>query len=152
MNCYVRTATVDELPAIVAMGARFYATTAYGALAPYCPASAQTLGRMLIEQGVLLVAEAPQGLVGMVGLALAPFMFNHAKRSAHEVMWWVDPDARDTGAGIALLRAIEPACRAAGAVAIQMGVLSTSPAHAGSLYRRMGYEQTETSYFKRLDA
>lgn len=146
----VRAATDADLEAAIAMGARFYETTSYQAIADYCPDSARLVGRILIEQGVLLVAERDGRLVGMVGLVVAPFMFNHRVRTAHEVMWWVDPDEREGGAGAALLRAIEPACRAKDVRAIQMLHLATSPPQAALLYRRLGFVHSESSYMKVL--
>lgn len=146
----VRAATAMDMPAILEMGARFYASTEYTAIAPYCYGSAALLGQLLLDTGVVLVAEREGQLLGVVGLSLVPFLFNRSVITAHEVMWWVDEEHRDSGAGVALLRAIEPACRAKGASAIQMLHLATSPRQAGVLYRRLGFSLSETLYFKVL--
>ena len=145
----VRNATLADLPAIVSMSAKFYATTDYTAFSDFCPDTVAGLATTLIEHGVMLVAEAEE-VVGMAGLFVAPFMFNHARKGAYEVVWWVEPEAQGAGAGKALLAAIEPACRAKGCHAIQMVHLATSPAQAGALYERMGYRHTESSYTKVL--
>lgn len=144
----VRAATDNDMPAILAMSARFYATTSYAGFADFDPAAAETLARMMTEQGVMLMAEADGRAVGMVGLIVAPFMFNGAHRTAHEVVWWVDDDQRGSGAGVALLRAIEPACVARGCIAIQMIHLANSPPQAAMLYERLGYVHSESSYTK----
>lgn len=144
----IRRAVADDLPGIVAMGRTFYAQTAYASFSEYSDASALVLCQMMLDSGVLLVAESDGALVGMVGLAITPFLFNHAQKTAHEVMWWVHPSARGGGAGKALLDAVEPACREKGVVAIQMLHLSNSPASAAAMYQRMGYEQSECSYVK----
>lgn len=146
MTATVRPAGTDDLGAAVAMGAAFYATTSYAKIAPYCEDSAALIGRMLMEHGVLLVAESDRRIVGMVGMVLAPFLFNREVVTAHEVMWWVDPDDRESGAGVALLRAIIPACRERGARAIQMMRMIDSPPQADVLYRRLGFEPSECSY------
>ncbi len=138
------------MPAILAMGAEFYATTSYAGWAEYAPESVEVLARMMIDGGVLLLAEVDGRAVGMVGLVLAPFLFNHAHTTAHEVMWWVSPAARATGAGVELLRAIEPACREKGARAIQMMTLANSPAQAAALYAKLGYVPTEHAFSKVL--
>ena len=145
----VRNATLADLPAIVSMSAKFYATTDYTAFSDFCPGTVTGLATTLIEHGVMLVAEAGE-VVGMAGLFVAPFMFNHARKGAYEVVWWVEPEAQGAGAGKALLAAIEPACKAKGCHAIQMVHLATSPAQAGALYERMGYRHTESSYTKVL--
>lgn len=146
----IREATREDFPAMVAMGRRFYESTAFTKLAPFDEASTLQIGELLLAAGVLLVAEHEGKAVGMVGLVIAPFLFNNAKRIAAEVMWWVDPDERNTGAGMALLRAVAPACKAKGADAVQMMTVESSPAHAGLAYRRLGFKPTETAYLKEL--
>lgn len=147
----IRPATHDDLDAIVAMSAKFYATTTYAGWAPMCPDTVRDLAAMLIDTSVMLAAEAEGVVVGMVGLVVAPFMFNRAKRAAYEVVWWVEPDAQGAGIGRALLAAIEPACRAAGCDAIQMVHLSTSPPQAAALYERAGFRLSESSYTKIME-
>lgn len=146
----VRPATEADIPALVAMSRAFYATTSYSGFAPMADDAVVELARAMIATGTMLVATVDGRVVGMVGLFIAPFMFNHAVRTAHEVVWWVDPDARKSGAGHALLAAVEQACRAAGAVAIQMVHLSNSPPQAAALYERMGYRFSESCYTKEL--
>ncbi len=146
----VRLATEADLEAIVAMSRAFYATTSYARFVSMSKDAVAALTRSMMETGTMLVAEVDGRVVGMAGLFIAPFMFNHAVRTAHEVVWWVDPDARKSGAGHALLSAVEPACRAAGAVAIQMVHLSNSPPQAAALYERMGYRFSESCYTKEL--
>lgn len=143
---HVRNATLADVPAIVAMSERFYATTSYCAWADFNPATVEALASNLADNHVMLVAEDASGVCGMVGLFVAPFMFNADKVGAYEVVWWVNPDAQGQGAGKALLAAIEPACKAKGADVIQMVHLSSSPPQAAAIYERMGYAHTESSY------
>lgn len=146
----VRRATQADTEQIVAMGLEFFAATPYAQFANCDETSIAVLAKMMRDTGILLVSEVDGVVTGMVGLVVAPFAFNHALRSAHEVMWWVDPSFRDTGAGIALLRAIEPEARAMGCIAVQMMTLSNSPPQAEALYGRLGYTHTETSFYKGL--
>jgi GNAT superfamily N-acetyltransferase len=142
----IHAATEADIPAIVAMSARFYETTSYAGFAVFDPQAAESLARNMIDSGVMLMA----GDVGMVGLMVVPFMFNPDHRVAYEVVWWVNPEAQGLGAGKALLAAIEPACRAKGCTAIQMVHLANSPPQASALYERMGFAHTESSYTKEL--
>lgn len=142
----IHAATEADIPAIVAMSARFYETTSYAGFAAFDPQAAEALARNMIADGVMLMA----GDVGMVGLMVVPFMFNPDHRVAYEVVWWVNPEAQGAGAGKALLAAIEPACRAKGCTAIQMVHLANSPPQASALYERMGFAHTESSYTKEL--
>lgn len=146
----IRHATPGDAEAIVGMAAKFYATTSYRNFAPFDEQTVGDLALALIGSGVMLVAESDGRLVGMVGLFVAPFMFNRAARSAHEVVWWVDPDAQGAGVGRALLAAVEPACRELGVAAIQMVHLESSPPQAAALYEREGYFRTESCFTKEL--
>lgn len=146
----VRAATLADVPAIVAMSERFYATTSYCQWADFCPETVEALAANLTENHVMLVAEDDSGVCGMVGLFVAPFMFNAGRTGAYEVVWWVNPEAQGAGAGKALLAAIEPACKAKGANAIQMVHLASSPPQAAAIYERMGYAHTESSYTRIL--
>lgn len=147
---HVRHATLEDVPGIVEMSAKFYATTTYAQWAEFNPETVHDLASNLTENHVMLVAEDGGQLVGMVGLFAAPFMFNADTMAAYEVVWWVDPGAQGQGAGKALLAAIEPACLAKSCQAIQMVHLSTSPPQAAAIYERMGYGHTESSYTKLL--
>lgn len=148
----IRKATHADLDAIVSMGERFYATTSYATWAPFCPETSRALGEMIIETGVLLVADVGDRLVGMVGLLVAPSLFNASVKAAYEVFWWIEPEHRGGLTAWRLLQAIEPACREAGCRSIQMVALSTSPVSAEAMYRRAGYKHSESSHTKILEA
>lgn len=147
---HVRPATEDDIERIVEMAHRFYDETLYARTIPSDAATSEILTRMLINTGVMLVAEHEGRVVGMVGLAVVPFMFNRDYLTAHEVIWWVEPEARSSGAGMALMRAIEPACKARGAMTITMMHMHTSPPQAREVYLRLGYTPSEHSYNKEI--
>lgn len=146
----IRNATHNDLAAIVAMSEKFYATTHYSRWAEFNPDTVFDLAVNLIDNHVMLVAEVDGKVVGMVGLFVAPFMFNSNRIGAYEVVWWVNPDAQGAGVGMELLAAIEPACRAKGANAIQMVMMANSPPKAQAIYERFGYGHSETSFTKEL--
>jgi predicted N-acetyltransferase YhbS len=147
----VRPATAADIPACVQMGAKFYATTSYTAMCDYDREAAANVARLLLDSGVLLVADDDGELIGMVGMILSPFVLNPQFTVAYEVMWWVAPDARCSGAGAALVRAVEPACKEKGADAVQQMHLADSPPVAGLMFKRLGYRHTETVYTKALN-
>lgn len=144
----IRPATLGDVSTIVDMSRLFYGTTSYSTWAEFDPETVADLAAMLAENHVMLVAEVDGALKGMVGLFVAPFMFNKHRIGAYEVVWWVDPDAQGAGIGKALLAAIEPACKAKGANAIQMVHLASSPPQAAAIYDRMGFAHTESSWTK----
>lgn len=141
----IRPATLADVPAILPMCRKFYESTHYTAFAPLCMDSLEAVVRGLIAEGVFLVADEGE-LVGMVGLAKVPFLFNQSRLAALEVCWWVNPEAQGHGVGKALLEAVEPAC--AGCDYIQMIHLANSPPQAAALYERLGYRFSESSYIK----
>lgn len=146
----IRAATTDDMPDLIRMGRAFYETTERAGIVPFCPASAEVTARLLLEQGVLLVAEFERHVIGMIGLLVAPSLMNHAYRVASEIMWWVDADARFSGAGLHLIRAAENAAREAGAIELTMVRLDNSPRAAELVYLRRGYRPAEHSYTKVL--
>jgi ribosomal protein S18 acetylase RimI-like enzyme len=133
----IRPATLDDVPAAVRMGLAFRA-----AYAPHLRENPEQMARiatyLLDAPHALLVAVRPGGAVcGMLGLLI----FDHplsGDRTAGELFWWADPDARNAGAGLLLLDAAEQHARAHGAVTMQMIALATNPT-VTELYARRGY-------------
>ena len=146
----IRQATRDDIDAITAMAAKFYETTEYNAHFPFDRESVERLCGLLMDQGVLLVATMDEKLVGMIGLIVAPFMFNHDFLSANEVVWWVDPAVQGLGVGSGLLQFAERHCRERGAKTMQMVTLSNSPEVAAVTYQRAGFRHSETCFTKGL--
>lgn len=146
----IRPATNADVPRIVEMSRLFYGTTSYAEWADFDEETVANLAESLISDHVMLVADVDRKVYGMVGLFVAPHMFNVGVKAAYEVVWWVEPEAQGAGVGKALLQAIESACAERGAAAIQMVHLSTSPPQAALVYERMGFGHTESSYTKRL--
>lgn len=144
----IRPATEADVPAIVAMSRLFYGTTHYADWCEMDDATVEAQTRTLLSDHVMLVAEVDGVVVGMVGLFVAPFLFNANVTGAYEVVWYVDPAARGGRIAWSLLKAIEPACKAKGATRIQMVHMPNSPPQAAALYERFGYTHSETSYTK----
>ena len=146
----IRHATHEDIPRIVEMAARFYAQTRYVEIAPLVNESAAGLALLMMDQGVMLVAESAGNVVGMVGLFIEPFTFNVDKTMATEIVWWVDPEHQRTGIGAELLAGIEPACRDKGADIIRMMCLAGQSESAEAIYSRMGYTASEHAFTKVL--
>jgi len=146
----IRDATEADVDDIVAMSSKFYATTNYRSYTNMDADTVAGLVRMLIDTSIMLVAEDAGEVIGMAGLVIAPFLFNASIKGAHEVVWWVSPDSRGSGAGRELLREVELHAKEKGCRIIQMLTLSTSPAHAGQTYERSGYAHSETCYTKEI--
>ncbi|XQA72068.1 N-acetyltransferase family protein [Xanthomonas sacchari] len=145
----IRAATEADIPAIVAMSRKFYATTDFPGLAPMDDDTVAELAFTLLRS-VMLIAEEDGEPVGMIGAIVAPFMFNRAVRAAYEVVWWVEPHMQRAGLGRSLLRAAADAAQALGASGIEMLTLASSPPQADALLASEGYRLAQRSHFKQL--
>lgn len=144
----IRLATDADLTAIVDMGAKFHAAS--GEHVPYCRESAEASARSVMGMGFILIAEFEGEPIGMLGIVIAPMFFNFAVTFAQELMWWVDTDARGSGAAMRLIREAEGEARDRGASRIHMLRLPNSPAHVASIYDRLGYTTGEVAHVKEL--
>lgn len=144
----IRRATLADVAAIVSMSARFYPTTHYADWVAMDEDSVAGLAAGLIENDVFFVAEKDGELVGMIGLMIAPFLFNRHQKLAVEIVWWVSPEVRGSRIARQLLDVVEQPCRDAGASRIQMVHMPNSPPQAAALYRHTGYAESEISFTK----
>jgi GNAT superfamily N-acetyltransferase len=142
----IRKALGTDAEQLNRMGQRFVADTPYGDLLTISPVRlAETIGHLLGNpDGVVLVSEKGRVLTGMIGL----LAYNHpfsGERTAFEVVWWVQPEAR--GDGVRLLKAAEEWAREQGIQKVQMVAPNE---RVGALYQRLGYVPVETSYQRSL--
>jgi len=134
------------MPVLVTMGRRQVAALFPGWTDN--PLQLTALTAQLIESpdGVVFVADDGDRLVGMIGM----MTFSHhltGEKTAGEVAWWVEPDAR--GIGTALLKQAERWGAEQGALHIQMNAPNT---RVGALYERRGYQMAETTYYRPVTA
>ena len=136
----IRYAEPADFPRLIDMGCRFLTETSYSRfITPDREAMSKTIEK--IRVGVM---EQDERIVGMIGFIVYPHPLSGEMVSG-EVMWWVEPEMR--GKGIKLLRWAENEARQAGARLIQM---IAPDIRVGSLYRRLGYSEVETTYQRRL--
>lgn len=147
----IRHATIDDKPAIVRMALRFIQSTPYRVLLPDADdAGLQALVDTLLLLGdnvAILLAENEGGVFGMLCLVDCPHPAT-GDRYGDELVWWVDPGARNMRAGPRLLTAAEDWIRGRGAKMIKM--VAPIPSDVGRFYERHGYFPTETAYVKLL--
>jgi GNAT superfamily N-acetyltransferase len=141
----IRPATLDDVPAMVTMGRRFLSTVYAGRLADH-PAQLAALATQLIghADSLVLVAEAPDGLIGMIAFTAYAHPMS-GELTVAEVFWWVEPERR--GAGVRLLKRAEQWARNRGAAVLQM---IAPTANVGAFYERLGFAPIETIYQRSL--
>lgn len=142
----IRPATRADIPRIVEMAQRFYDASEYPAVfGPMAKESAAGLAIITMDTGILLVADEGGEVVGMVCLFVEPFLFNPERTIASELAWWIEPEHRGGLLAARMLRAVNAACDAIGAIP-RMATLAGSPPQARALIERMGYAHTESYY------
>lgn len=143
----IRAATFADGQRIVEMAQRFLAVTAYGELLEPTTAAIATLVSTVLEAGVIFVAEADGGLVGMIALVALVHPIN-GRRYAEELTWWVEPEYRRSTIGPKLLGSAEDWARQNGCQGLKM----VAPANSsiGTFYERRGYVLVESAYHKSL--
>lgn len=144
----IRLALESDMPAMLRMAQAFCEAAGVEFSAASCE---QTL-RLLLQQSpnVLFVADV-DGVVGMAGALSFPMYFNHAKKCAQEVFWWMDKEHRGGREGLRLLQALEIWAERTGHDEFTMVALAKlTPEKLHQLYRSRGYEPREQHYTKGL--
>lgn len=149
-NGAVRPATGRDIPSIVEMGKRFHARTAYGALAPLDEATVLArLDREIVrERGVVFIAEGEGRTLGMLGATIGSPWFNERIKVAIELFWWVDEEARRSGAGRELLEELERWWPSRASGLLMMRTPNIEPALMDRLYRMRGFVPWDQYYCK----
>lgn len=141
----IRTATLDDVQQIVAMGQRFRRNI-YADLMRENPTQMAALGTRLIEgaNSCVFVDDRDGALVGMLGM----FLFDHpfsGDRIAGEVFWWMEPEHR--GAGLRLFVRAQRWAKERGAQFFQL--VAPSP-QVAQMYRRLNFTEVETAFQRAL--
>lgn len=145
----IRPATLEDSPAIVAMGLAFLKATSYSSfLTADTPERLAWMVGVCLEHGIGLVAEEGDELLGMIGFIIAPNELS-GELVATELAWWTNISARRSSAGPRLLEAGEDEARKRGATSVRMIAPNSTELHTH--YSRRGYVPVETSYLKRLE-
>lgn len=153
MSTLCRPACAEDLPRIMEWGRKFWSQTAYAAI-PFCPESLHAACNEMMSVGTLFVvtteASEFREPVGALGFAIGPLYANKSKFVATELFWYIDPAARELGAGAALMAHGEREMfEAFGCTAVSMIALEqVSPAKVGAIYGKLGYIPAEHVYVK----
>ena len=151
----IREAEADDATALVDLGVAYFAEAglAESLGVEFCPQSFISSCEMMSKRGVMLVADQNGSVVGMLGAAFVPALWNYRVLTARECWFFVRPECRRKGknAGVALLQEFEARATAQGVVISAM-VEEQGPGRttAGLLFKAKAYSPAETVFFKRL--
>lgn len=150
----IRKGKSTDIDVLVAQGREFWKSTRYvGEGHEYKPEVVANLCEWLMnEGGFIVVLEDDDEVVRGHGLvALAPLIFDPDISCAMEFAFYVEPEYRRGKWGLALLKAMETTAAGMGVQYMTMVTMESSmPRQVETIYNRMGYERTETSYTKEL--
>lgn len=144
----LRSATLDDVPAILDLGRAFYA--ALGAGAPLDDARCEALVRSLIvvPEGWLQVVEDRGALVGALAAAEWMPLFT-AEKQAAELGWWIASGSRGGLAAPRMLRDLESWAKGRGCTSLVLSSLIGLKGDAvRQMYERAGYTAREMRFEK----
>lgn len=145
----IREAVAADLPTIARMGVRFYALTQYQL--PYSKESVERWLGVMLEQHMVAVTEHDGQIIGFSGGIVSPFWLNDDYLCGQELFYWVEPEHRNKGAALPLLRRMEAKAKAAGcAIWSMLAIESSDPERAEAIYRWLGYQPMERPWSKIL--
>lgn len=137
-----RTATAEDIPALVEMGAKFHAMSPHRFMGEYDHTGTENVLRFMIE--------SPQALLltngtGLIGGTYSPVYFAPSKWMLEENFWWAGAD------GMALLKAHLEHAKAWGADFYLLSTLENERSAAiNRLVSRMGFKPMERRYIMEL--
>ena len=136
----IREATLDDIPALLDMGAKFAERADLAAHVGYDPASMAATFAAMIERDefCLFIGDA-----GALGGMVAPHPFNHAQAIADELFWW--SEGRD---GLRLLEAYEEWATERGAIVRMTALEAVNPDRMQKFYERRGYRPLERAFVR----
>lgn len=144
----VRDANRDDIPSILRMGKEFYDSTYFRQIAEFDEYSVMETVNMVLEHGVLKLAEEDGVAYGMCGFVIFPYSWNFSVIAANEVFWYVSKDFRSKGISKKLKLESIQACIDKGAKPINMGLLESSPEQARAMYEADGFILKEYLFVK----
>jgi GNAT superfamily N-acetyltransferase len=153
MGLLVRPAACEDVDAIVAMGARMHAGSAYSFL-PYDSAKVRrcVLDHIAHPESLCALVAVEGGVpVGMMGGYISDYFFCDEKIACDMVIY-VEPGRRGTLAAVRLIGAFREWAAARGAREICLGISTgRDTERTGRFYERLGLRAVGGVYKQRLD-
>ena len=103
-----------------------------------------------ITNGIVIVVEDNESLVGIIGGAVIPSIFDETEKIAQEMMWFIKKDYRKGELAKDLLDRFEQEARDLGAKYITVAAMGNMRNEVlDRFYRHNGYMLMETQYLKK---
>lgn len=145
----IRTATLDDLTAMVAMARKFWEHTWYDE-----EMDDEHVLKMLyicVTQGIAVVATNYGNPVGFGVATMGPLLANPRAKCATELAWWLDPEFRLGRTGLRMLQLMESEAKAKGVKYFSMIAMESSmPEQVTRIYQSQSYKLNERLFTKVL--
>lgn len=146
----IHQAKTKDIPAIVEMTKAFADDAGVTARFGFNPQDFSRYVATLIDSSFWLVLVDNNHKGFFIG-GVAPFCVTPTKKVLSEHIWWVQPEARKTGLGLALLETAIKLAKDAGVDYVTCGHLSNyKNKELNCLYQRLGFKPLETTYIKEI--
>lgn len=149
----IRPATYDDIPDMLPMGKAFYEATGLADVGlNYDEGSLEQYMASLVDSDIatmFVVRDDDGTLMGGLACAKVPWYLDFKQSVVMEQWWWVDEEFRQRGAARALMTAMDDWAEEIGATHALMGDIGTGGA-IGEYYKKKGFVEVETHYYKRL--
>ena len=140
----IRRATESDFESILNLSEKFWESTIYSE--PFDRDHAMVMVKLSFDLGLLAVIDTGQ-VVGFCAAIMAPILGSPCAYGATELAWYVSPESRGGKNGVKLMQFMEEIAKEAGVKYFTM-ISMHSSMDVGSIYERLGYTKTETSYTK----
>jgi len=142
----IRKADKFDFEAILDLSEEFWKSTIY--TEKFDRDHTKVMVEMAHSCGLLAVIDLG-GVVGFCAAVKAPIIGSPLALGATELAWYVKPDHRGGRKGIELMKFMEDLAADEGVKYFTMVAMHSSM-EVGSIYERLGYKKSETSYTKVL--
>ena len=111
----------------------------------------QIMIEMSLACNLLIVNETDGVVDGFLAALSAPLLASTQAMQAIELAWYVDPSLRGKTVGVRLIKTMESKAKAQGIKYFNMASMQSSmPEAINSMYTKLGYDHTETTFTKIL--
>jgi N-acetylglutamate synthase-like GNAT family acetyltransferase len=142
----IRKADCSDFDAILDLSEEFWESTIY--IEKFDRDHTRAMVEIAYECGLLAVIDL-DGVVGFCAAVKAPILGSPLALGATELAWYVKPAYRGGRKGIELMKFMEQLASEEGVKYFTMVAMNSSM-EVGSIYERLGYKKSETSYTKVL--
>jgi len=146
----IRKANIIDIKDILELISEFYEEGLKECGLNFTDYSLYRTAEKFITNGIVIVVEDNESLVGIIGGAIIPSIFDETEKIAQEMMWFIKKDYRKGELAKDLLNRFEQEARNLGANHIAVAAMGNMRNEVlDRFYRHNGYTLMETQYIRK---